>query len=87
MAGDNIIGHEFAELRAEFESRLERLALGDLPEPTTVARKLKTFIKTKMEEEYLPTLRNKCIEYPDVQYARGGMDALESLLQFLDEHQ
>jgi hypothetical protein len=84
----NLAGEEFASLRHEFESRLERLALGDLQEqPATVVSKMKAFIKSRMEEDYIPTLRNKSTDFLEVQYARGALDALEGLLALLEEHQ
>jgi len=45
-------------------------------------RAIKEFIRSKGREEYIPSLRNKQLEYPEVQYARGAMDALDSLLEF-----
>ncbi len=38
-------------------------------------------IREWQKEEYLPALRNKNLDFSEVQYARGAMDALDRLLE------
>ncbi len=46
---------------------------------------IRSAIKEKARDEYFPALRNKQLDMSDVQYARGGLDALESLLNIAGE--
>lgn len=46
---------------------------------------VKEFIKEQVSTAYMPTLRGKKVEFDETQYARGAMDALDSLLEFAGE--
>lgn len=83
----SIAGNDFEKLRAEFQRRMEALAMGDLRATPPLTDRIKQFIKGKTDSDYMPVLRSKRMEFPDVQYARGAIDAFESLLEFLEENQ
>lgn len=69
----------------------EALALDAEKGPTRIERNgatwraIKAKIKDMQDGDYLPSLRNKNVDYPDTQYARGAIDALERLLEFAGE--
>ncbi len=82
-----LAGEEFQKLQAEHGKRLEKLAMEDLAEISPLVTRLKKFIQEKKDQDLIPALRNKTFEFPEVQYARGALDALDSLLEFLEENQ
>ena len=46
---------------------------------------IKEFMKKQADGDYMPMLRNRTVEYPETQYARGALDAFDSLLEFAGE--
>jgi len=73
----------------EEERIKEAIALSD-PAPridrnSGTWKAIKNFMKDRAKDDYVPTLRNKQLEYPQVQYARGALDAFDSLLEFAGE--
>lgn len=43
---------------------------------------IKMYVEKEIAANYLPTLKNKGISHDDTQHARGGIEALERLLEF-----
>ncbi len=83
----SIAGPNFINERAERELAKEQLALGDqavnrIDRNSNTWKAIKEYIKQQTAEDYMPTLRHKGIGHDETQYARGGLDALESLLEF-----
>jgi hypothetical protein len=47
---------------------------------------IREFMKEKAKDDYMPTLRNQQLDYSQVQYARGALDAFDSLLEHAGEN-
>jgi hypothetical protein len=61
----------------------ERDAKIDRGSPTWKA--VKAYIARQVADNYMPMLKNRGVSHDDTQYARGGVEALESLLEFAGE--
>ena len=58
----------------EVESKIDRAS--------QTWKAVRQYVEEQVRQNYLPTLRNRAISHDETQYARGGFDALESLLAF-----
>lgn len=84
---DSIAGSHFIKERAERELALQNMALGEqavnrIDRNSSTWKAIKQYIKEQVATDYMPTLRNRGIDHDGTQYARGGIDALDGLLQF-----
>jgi len=83
----NVYGTDYVAEKMRREEELRRVAMGGQPESRIDIRSntwiaSKKYIKDKIANDYMQVLRTRNIGQDETQYARGAIDALESLLEF-----
>jgi hypothetical protein len=84
---DSLFGPNFVSNKQVLEEARRREAMGGQPESRIDIRSntwiaSKKYIKDKIANDYMQVLRTRNIGQDETQYARGAIDALESLLEF-----
>lgn len=86
MEEKTTFGSKIISSEAERVAEINRQTLGDGPEPK-IDRNSQTwkavinYIKNQQEVEFMPMLRKRDSSSDRTQYARGGLDALDGLME------
>jgi hypothetical protein len=82
----SLAGPEFVRERAERELERERAVIHDsiahsIDPQSSTWKSLAAQIRIMVADSYQPVLRSRTANYEDTQYARGAIDALETVLE------